>query len=770
MHRMSKAPTVTINRTFNGSLHNIIRPAARLAMAALFITAMVAVLGNPAALAAQEGSYAEQRVILLVVDRLSYPLLRSKSGPVLRSIISRSTVGLMNARAGSSTSESGYLSIGAGARAVSGPEGGQAYQREEKVDGVSAALGYLRNTGRLPAGQVCHLQVNILQGKNSLLSYPVTIGRLGQQLVDKGLVTAVFGNADHDFPNRSAVLIAMDQQGEVPLGQVGPDILKEDPIFPYGQRADIRKLSQRVAGALAGASLIVVEYGDFARLDQYWGRLSPSRQQDLLAQTMKELDLLLADLNTRVEGGTVLALVTPTPPTNLPGGGESLVPCLFLSSPARPGLLYSTSTRRLGLITNTDLAPVFISYLDGSVTAITAGPEITGYPHQDPLGYLDQFYNRSSLIYQQRPPLLKGYVLALIGSLLISLGGVLLGIPAVARLNWGFKFIMLVPLATLILSRWPEFPNRSVYLSGVLLAGFTGILLLALSPLKLKGNQIFWVALGLTTALAILLDTLGGSNLQQFSLLGYDPIAGARYYGLGNEYMGVLIGSTLLGSITMVRGVPAEKLVTPAAGGKSGKPAAVSVFLVYLLIIYLLSSPGFGANLGGTLTAAVAFGAAWSGLGVSQGRRADLVKTMGYFILIALLLLWVLNFQEQPGLPSHVGRLGAAVDRGGYAALWETIGRKLAMNWRLIRYSIWSRALVVLLGVMVVLCFYPVGVLKRLYRQQPEMLQISAAGGAGALAALLTNDSGVVAAALVLLYTVPPLWISVVNQTKTIRV
>ena len=118
---------------------------------------------------------------------------------------------------------------------------------------------------------------------------------------------------------------------------------------------------------------------------------------------MGELELLLADLESRVGGGTALILVAPTPPKNLPGEGESLVPCLLLEAPAYPGLLTGNGTRRLGLLTNTDLAPVLISYLAGDVNQIGTGPDLTISSHPDPLNYLDQFYNRSNLVYRQRP-------------------------------------------------------------------------------------------------------------------------------------------------------------------------------------------------------------------------------------------------------------------------------------------------------------------------------------------------------------------------------
>ena len=755
----------------SGGLHNGGGTLYRLPVALFSLLILVAAWVTPAASApvSQEPEREEKRVILLVVDRLSYPLMREKCGPVLHSILSRGAIGLMNARAGSATSEGSYLSIGAGARAMAGPEGGQAYQREEEGRGIPAGLEYLRNTGRYPAGRVCHPQINTLLKRNSDLGYPVNVGYLGQQLADRGLAVAVFGNGDHELPDRSAVLIAMDRQGEVPQGQIGSGILKEDPLFPYGWRTDIGKLFQLVTEALPTTALIVLDFGDFARLDQYWERLSPVRQQNLLEETMGELELLLADLESRVGGGTALILVAPTPPKNLPGEGESLVPCLLLEAPAYPGLLTGNGTRRLGLLTNTDLAPVLISYLAGDVNQIGTGPDLTISSHPDPLNYLDQFYNRSNLVYRQRPPLLRGYILALIGWLLLSLGGLSLGIPAVARLNGGFKLIMLFPLAALLLGWWPGFPTGSVYLSALLLAGLTGILLFLLTRIRLKNSRGSWVLLGLITVLALLLDTLSGSNLQKFSLLGYDPIVGARYYGLGNEYMGVLIGSALLGSLTMVEGIPAKILPATGVEGKKGRATALAVFFIYLFVVFLLSSPQFGANFGGTLTAAVTFGAAWAGLGGSPGRKADLPVTIGYFLLVALLLLVALNYWGWSGLASHVGRLGEAVAGGNLGTFWETVGRKAAMNWRLIRYSIWSRALVVLLGVMVVLCFYPVGVLKRLYRRQPVLLRVSAAGVLGALVALLTNDSGVVAAALVLLYTVPPLWIGVVNETVAKR-
>src|SRR5690606_39498352 len=48
------------------------------------------------------------------------------------------------------------------------------------------------------------------------------------------------------------------------------------------------------------------------------------------------------------------------------------------------------------------------------------------------------------------------------------------------------------------------------------------------------------------TFLALLADTGAGAPLQQHAFLGNDRLGGARYYGVGYEYMGLLLGSGLL--------------------------------------------------------------------------------------------------------------------------------------------------------------------------------------------------------------------------------
>ena len=176
--------------------------------------------------------------------------------------------------------------------------------------------------------------------------------------------------------------------------------------------------------------------------------------------------------------------------------------------------------------------------------------------------------------------------------------------------------------------------------------------------------------------------------------------------------------------------------------------------------------PGFsptGGQPGGTLSAAAAFGVSQAGLVklVFPHRprlswKGACAFSVSLFALLSLALLWALNIRAPQANPSHVGRFGEMFQQRGLEVFWETASRKLAMNWRLVRYSIWSRVFVTFLGLQGLLFFYPLGLLKSLKQEQPYLLLGMGAALVGSIAALLTNDSGVVAAATMLLFGVPP--------------
>ena len=82
------------------------------------------------------------------------------------------------------------------------------------------------------------------------------------------------------------------------------------------------------------------------------------------------------------------------------------------------------------------------------------------------------------------------------------------------------------------------------------------------------------LALGLlatATAGALALDLAFGAPLARWSFLGYDLVVGGRFYGVGNEYEGVLIGASIVGAACLVVALGPSP---PVRGGRGGRWAA----------------------------------------------------------------------------------------------------------------------------------------------------------------------------------------------------
>ena len=96
-------------------------------------------------------------------------------------------------------------------------------------------------------------------------------------------------------------------------------------------------------------------------------------------------------------------------------------------------------------------------------------------------------------------------------------------------------------------------------------------------------------AVSLVTVAALVADTLLGSRLQLFGLLGLQPLIGGRFYGVGNVALGVQVCATIL-----LAGAMAGR---PARAG--ARVAAVALgSMVGSLVVAVDVAPIWGAKLG----------------------------------------------------------------------------------------------------------------------------------------------------------------------------
>ncbi len=235
-----------------------------------------------------------------------------------------------------------------------------------------------------------------------------------------------------------------------------------------------------------------------------------------------------------------------------------------------------------------------------------------------------------------------------------------------------------------------------------------------------------------------MIDLLSGTSLIQSSILGYDPMAGARYYGIGNEYMGILIGSSIAVAAALYERYRKQWVL-------------LLVAMVFLLECYLIAGPSLGANSDGMLTAPAAF---LLTLLLLKGIKIRPKVIVGVLGIIAIMVAGITYYDmSRPlELQTHIGRAANQIAAGGWQEMFLIISRKIGMNLKLIRYTIWSYVFIVILLVISLLVYRPVGAMRQLRQQHPDMIKGFAGIITGAIVGLLINDSGIVAASTISLF------------------
>jgi hypothetical protein len=267
-----------------------------------------------------------------------------------------------------------------------------------------------------------------------------------------------------------------------------------------------------------------------------------------------------------------------------------------------------------------------------------------------------------------------------------------------------------------------------------------------------------------TLVVAVAADLLTGGHLLQNAWMSYSVMEGARYYGIGNEYAGAVFAAALITAMRLLtrrpageeeRGRRGEEETPLSITPSPSPPLPPSLHHSTLLLVWsglcllalLMGLPMFGANAGGCLSAMVGFGAAaW------VWRRGRLrLRDMLLVLLIAGALagaLLAVDLLRSGAEQSHIGR---AVGSGG--GIVNILTRKAALNAYLLGHSPWSPGLLASAAGVFLLWRAPDSALRRRLREDRVF-----AGGvtgllAGALALLLFNDSGVVAASEAMLLT-----------------
>ncbi len=456
--------------------------------------------------------------------------------------------------------------------------------------------------------------------------WPAVLARAGQASaeIDPGLLGgAVPGGAAYagSQPGPEAV-VAADRTGRIAAVSLGP----------------ARTLTARVAALLDRFRLVVAAVPDRRALDRLLGRRTPDE----------------------------LVLVLEQPPVTRPGSrlGPRLLALGASGLAGGGGTLRSPTTRRPGLVTGIDVAPTVLRWIGAAIPAHVQGQALTRAGPRDAAA-LTRLSARLRVISGRRWPTIYAFLLGWIG--------LLAGAAATARPGGVRAALRLGALTALwtpctLLAAAALRPAASAVEVAVVLGGGLGLALLT-------DRVAAWprgpAAPAAAMVLAYAIDLAAGSPLIATSLLGPNPLAGSRFFGIGNELEAAL-------PIVLFAGLAAALPQRPAGG-----PAIAGFAGAGLGFTALAASGRLGADVGAVFT--IGGGTAAGTLALLPGRPSRRAVVLACAVpLLGLAALAGLDLATGAG--GHFTR--TVLDAGSTGDVADTLRRKLDAAWRSLRRGV----------------------------------------------------------------------------------
>lgn len=702
------------------------------------MAAICCFLPNSAAQAAgQQG-----KAYVVVLDRIALEDLIAIQPPNIMHLIDQGTIALMNTKvAGSRNPKSAYISIGAGVRATYAGGSHLAFNASELYNGEIAADRYKQSTGiSAEWDQVVNLSIPQLIRNNANQDHDIYIGELGRILRLYGIKTAVLGNEDtDDVYSRNVVSLIMDEEGKVPLGDVSKNVLIRDVERPYSLKTDYQKLWDETQWFSKQSDVLVVQTGDTYRADEFGQSTTDAMLAKYRRQAVMEADAFIGRLSGSIDlDKDMIMIITPYPSAKALAQSNSLTPFIAAGKGVRHGWGTSSTTKRAGVITNLDIAPTILGFFDIPIPTSMLGHDVDSVPTDKTPEQLLAFNDKLVTIYRQRPTLIQMFIGFQLMVLLTAF------VMIQFKKEWSLYMlpflysITFMPIAFLLMSLCQR---DNIFWTVIGLAAVTA----AMTYVSMKSlpGWIERIALSsLVTAAAIILDMLFNSaSLMQGSALGYDVIAGSRYYGIGNEFMGVLIASVIVGTTALAQKYTLHiwNYILP---------------ILYAGVFYILISPDMGTNVGGSIAAFLGFGMV---LALMWGVRINLnsAAAMAGSLVVILIAVFYMDSLRSVDMQSHIGQTADILREQGMISFIGIAARKLNRNIYLMRYTIWSPTFIASFAILLFLIYRPVGVLKDVLGEYPVLANGFKSAIAASIVAFLVNDSGVVASAMAMIYVAP---------------
>ncbi len=664
-------------------------------------------------------------------------------------------VALMTTRGdGSNSDQKSFASIGAGVRANVLDQDYTIFESLDK-DGKEQ---FKAVTGATPWA-INNLRINRDLNQNSDYgSYGATLGTLGTTLNENALKVALLGNSDIIKNGelkkiRNLALTCMDKYGRVKSGNVD-NINKNDNTMPYGISTDYEKLKKETKKYYENSDITFVELGDTYRLDEFRKNLNENTYKSMQDEIYKRVSDYLTEVFDMVGENDTVYIVSEFQ-SNLDNLNKRRLAPIMKFTKDGYGLLESATTRNNGIVSNIDIGVDILNEF-GIKNELMIGKAFKTVQAENGIEKLTNDFKRIVSINSIRASVVNTYVGIVSASWVIAMIALLfknkipkkekgLGRDQIFKILKEFiKLGLIMPLAFLTAPIF-QFKTQTGLVTGVLIATIIyyviGSTVFKKDDIKQMGFYAF-LTIGL-----IILDCIIGTPLMKSNIMSYDAINGARYYGVGNEYEGVTIASAVFALAVLLNYKKIPKWLA-----------------VVLSIIILVTSamPSMGANVGGAISECVAY---LLFILLIFDVKLDLKKIIMIGVATVLVVVAFAGLDFLMGSESHLSVFTNQIIQEGPAAIINTFGRKIQMNMKLAKSSVWVNILIVSIVIIGALIFKPSGHFKKIHDRYPMIFKGFMASFVGCIVTLLVNDSGIVAASTAAIYILIPLIIISINMS-----
>lgn len=575
--------------------------------------------------------------------------------------------------------------------------------------------------------------------------YKSKIGPIGDILSENDKKITALGNSDYfddkytKVENRDYCLSIMDSKGRIESGEI-ENINKEDDNFPFGISTDYEILKEKTKKSYYDSDLIFVNLGDTYRLDNYKNNLNEKTYKNMKFKIYNKISNYIEFVFNISNKNDTIYIISSFPSKLDYSKNRKLSPVIrFDNSKKEKGILKSSTTRRDGVIANFDIGVDILNRF-GYKNQEMLGKKIDEVKKEDNINYIKNEYEKITSLSTLRSLVISVFVK------LLEIFWILIALLIIFKkkfflkeynnkiinvLKEVIKFGTIFPLSFLTSAVINPISKTQILATIILLS----IIYYIIGRRLFRGDDISQIAFySILMIIAVIIDSIISTPLMKNSVLSYDPMIGARYYGIGNEFEGIIIGSAIIGLSILKQKKNIKNFI---------------VNLILIIILITSAYPSMGANVGGAISGAIAF----ISFALMLNKIKIDYKKIIYIILITSFIVGIFAIADiYFELNSHLGNFVEQILLNGPIEILRVFTRKIAMNIRLGKTTIWSK--LILVGILII------GIFR--YKHEQIFIEIKEkykyiyigiiSTLIGTIVTLLVNDSGIIAAATSFIY------------------